>query len=239
VRFFFGVAGMMACQGSILKWAANHRRHHANPDAPGDPHSPVVDGHGKPMGFFRGMHHAHLGFLFDDTMSDFSVYAKDLLRDPLVMFFHRTRWFWYMMSFFGFPALWGYLLGGPEHVVGTILVGGTLRVFLVLNNSGAIASFGHTYGSRRFDLPGDRSRNNVLLALVSFGEGWHNNHHRFPRNAYAGLAWYEIDLNGTLISLLEKLGLVRNVMRVPRSVIYEAQPAANPSKSGGKLSEAN
>ncbi|MDB5643505.1 MAG: hypothetical protein JWN07_2822 [Hyphomicrobiales bacterium] len=212
LRFALGAAGMMACQGSIVKWVANHRRHHTHVDAPGDPHSPTLDGHGQPLSFLRGMVHAHLGWLFDDTISDFEVYARDLLDDPLVMFFHRTRWVWFCASFFVLPGLFGYLLGGVEHAIGTILIGGILRTFLVLNAIASLASIGHTYGARRFELAHDHSRNNALLALLTFGEGWHNNHHRHPRAAHVGLAWYEVDVNGALIHALARMGLVWNVV---------------------------
>lgn len=219
LRIFLAIAGLMACQGSIVKWVANHRRHHMHSDAPGDPHSPVVDGHGRPMSFLRGMLHAHLGFLFDDTMTDFQVYAADLLADPMVMFFHRTRWAWYCFSFFVLPGLYGLALGGVEHVVGTILVGGILRTFLVLNAIASVGSIGHTFGRVRFPTEHDRSRNNALLALLTFGEGWHNNHHRHPKAARVGLAWYELDVNGAVIHLLARMGLVWNV--VPHVALRE------------------
>jgi stearoyl-CoA desaturase (delta-9 desaturase) len=211
-RVLLAMAGMMACQGSIVKWVANHRRHHMHSDAPGDPHSPTVDGHGRDLSFARGMLHAHLGFLFDDTMTDFKVFAADLLADPMVMFFHRTRWFWYCASFFFIPALFALAFGGVEHVVGTILVGGILRTFFVLNAIASVGSIGHTFGRVRFAMPHDNSRNNGLLALLTFGEGWHNNHHRHPRAAHVGLAWYEVDVNGAFIHLLARLGLAWSVV---------------------------
>jgi stearoyl-CoA desaturase (delta-9 desaturase) len=153
-----------------------------------------------------------MGWLFDDTMSDFDVYAKDLLQDRMVMFFHRTRWFWYCASFFILPGLYGFALGGVEHAIGTILIGGVLKTFLVLNAIAAIASIGHTFGSVRFKMPNDRSRNNAMLALLTFGEGWHNNHHRHPRAAHIGLAWYEVDVNGAIIHALERAGLAWDVV---------------------------
>jgi stearoyl-CoA desaturase (delta-9 desaturase) len=212
LRACLAAAGMLGCQGSIVKWVANHRRHHMHSDAPGDPHSPQVDGHGKPMPFLRGMAHAHMGWLFDDTMSDFEVYARDLLDDPMVMFFHRTRWFWYCASFFILPGLYGFTLGGVEHAVGTILIGGILKTFLILNAIASIASIGHTFGSKRFAIADDGSRNNAVLALLTFGEGWHNNHHRHPRAAHIGLAWYEVDVNGAIIHALARMGLAWNVV---------------------------
>lgn len=212
LRAVLAALGMMGCQGSIVKWVANHRRHHMHSDAPGDPHSPVVDGHGAPLPFWRGLAHAHLGWLFDDTASDYEFHARDMLADPMVMFFHRTRWFWYCASFFLLPGLYGFALGGEEHALGTILIGGILRTFVVLNAIAAIGSFGHTYGAVRFDMPHDRSRNNAFLALLTFGEGWHNNHHRHPRAAHIGLAWHEIDINGAVIHALARMGLAWNVV---------------------------
>ncbi|MBY0613023.1 MAG: fatty acid desaturase, partial [Beijerinckiaceae bacterium] len=186
-------------------------------DEPGDPHSPHVDDKGRKIGGIRGFLHSHNGWLFDDTMTDNSHYAKDMLADPFVMFITRTRWFWYALSLVVLPGLFGYALGGVHHMIGCILIAGFFRTYFVIMCSVSVGSFGHWFGSQRFKDVGDESRNNWILAAITFGEGWHNNHHRYPRNAYAGLAWYEIDLNGIFISALEKLGLVWKVVRTPGS----------------------
>jgi stearoyl-CoA desaturase (delta-9 desaturase) len=213
VKYFLCAIGQLACQGSLLKWVGNHRRHHLYADQVGDPHSPYVDGHG--FAFTRkvkGWMHANNGFLFDDTMTDNTVYAKDMLADPIVMMFTRTRWFWYFLSMVGIPAAWGYAFGGVHAMLGTILFAGFFRTYLVVMMTGAVGSVCHRVGYRRFGETKDQSTNQLAMTLLTFGEGLHNNHHRFPRDAYISHAWYEFDLNGLIIRGLEKLGLVYDVI---------------------------
>lgn len=217
VKFFLCAIGQMACQGSLLKWVANHRRHHLYADHIGDPHSPYVDGRGFAItNRLKSWLHAQNGWLFDDTMTDNDVYAGDMLADPMVMMFTRTRWFWYLLSMVGIPAAWGYAWGGMHAMWGTILFSGIFRAYVVVVSSVAIGSVCHRLGYRRFDETKDASTNQFLMAIVTFGEGLHNNHHRFPRDAYISHAWYEFDLNGLVILALEKLGLVYDVMHVSR-----------------------
>ncbi|MDZ7587830.1 MAG: acyl-CoA desaturase [Parasphingorhabdus sp.] len=217
MRYAIAIMAQLACQASVLKWSADHRRHHAFADKVGDIHSPYVDGRGRPMGKWRGLAIAHLGWLFDDTTSDLNVFGKGLIDDPAVMFAHRTRWLWVVVSLIGIPTTWALLFGGPEHIIGTILIGGFFRTFFFLNLVMGVDSVGHMYGSKRFE-NGDEGRNNWWLALLTFGDGWHNNHHRHPRSAYAGMMWWEIDVNGYIISAWEKMGLVWNVQRAPKYV---------------------
>jgi stearoyl-CoA desaturase (delta-9 desaturase) len=213
MKFFLCAVGQMACQGSLLKWVGNHRRHHLYADHVGDPHSPYVDGKGFAFATrIRGWLHATNGFLFDDTMTDNSVYAKDMLADPMVMWFTRTRWFWYVVSMVAIPAVWGYAFGGLHAMWGTILVAGFLRAYAVVMAIATLGSVCHRFGYRRFDDTKDASTNQFVMTLVTFGEGLHNNHHRFPRDAYLSHAWYEFDLNGLIILGLEKLGLVYDVV---------------------------
>mgnify|MGYP006193095067 CR=1 FL=1 len=115
------------------------------------------------------------------------------------------------------PALWGWAFGGPGAILGTIFVGGFLRIQLVLHAIASVNSFGHRYGSERFS-GNHAAKNNWFIALLTLGEGWHNNHHEHPRAAEAGFVWYEIDFTGYLIRLLEKMGLVWNVRHAPRYV---------------------
>ncbi|MPZ58234.1 MAG: acyl-CoA desaturase [Rhizobiales bacterium] len=213
VKFFFCAIGQMACQGSLLKWVGNHRRHHLYADHVGDPHSPYVDGKGVAItGKLKRWLHAQSRWVFDDTMTDNSVYAKDMLSDPMVMFFTRTRWFWYFLSMVGIPAAWGYAFGGVHAMWGTVLFAGFFRAYLVVMTSVAVGSVCHQLGYRRFDETKDESTNQLVMTIVTFGEGLHNNHHRFPRDAYISHAWYEFDLNGLIIRGLEKLGLVYDVV---------------------------
>jgi stearoyl-CoA desaturase (delta-9 desaturase) len=207
----------MAMQGSIINWVSDHRRHHAHTDQFGDVHSPHLDGHGAPLTGWRGLFHAQLGWLFDDTYSDPQIFAKDIVDDPVVQYFSRTRLSWYFISIVVLPGLYGYLLGGTEHILGGILIGGMLRAILFSQAVLALNSIGHTYGAVRFTEVAGTSRNNFWLSIALLGEGWHNNHHRFPRNAYSGLAWYEFDPLGRMISVGERLGFFWDVVRIGRA----------------------
>ena len=215
MRFVLAWLATMSMQGSIVEWVGDHRRHHLRTDDCGDPHSPTIDDHCHAIRGWRGLLHAQLGWLFTDTSTDHKVFAHDLLADRVVVLFSDTRLFWYFVSIVVLPGLYGYAFGGTEHAIGAILIGGMLRAAIFSQSVLALNSIGHSFGAVRF-YDGDSSRNNALLAVFTLGEGWHNNHHRFPRNAYAGLAWYEVDVLGATISLMEKLGLAWNVVRIAR-----------------------
>ncbi len=124
MRLAIGIMAQMACQASVLKWAADHRRHHAFSDHVGDVHSPYIDGHGNKMSKWKGLGIAHFGWLFDNTTSDMNVYGKGLIDDPQVLWCHKHRWSIALFSSIIFPALWALAFGGPEHIIGTILIGG-------------------------------------------------------------------------------------------------------------------
>ena len=220
MRLAMGIMAQMACQASVLKWAADHRRHHAFSDDVGDVHSPYVDGHGKKMGKLKGLGIAHFGWLFDNTTSDMRVYGKGLIDDPQVLWCHKHRWSIAIFSSIILPALWALAFGGPEYIIGTILIGGFFRNFFFLNFVMGVNSIGHVFGSQRFKTK-DGSRNNWFMAWMTFGDGWHNNHHQHPRAASSQVAWWEFDLNGQIIYLGEKMGLVWNVQRAPAYIRNE------------------
>jgi stearoyl-CoA desaturase (delta-9 desaturase) len=231
MRYVLGAMATMACQGSILKWAADHRRHHSHTDECGDLHSPHVDGHCHDTDTLAGMFHSHIGWAFDDTTTDTAIYGKGLIGDPVVEFFGRTRWFWYAASVAIFPGLYGYLLGGFDGMVGSILFGGFVRTFVLLNAVLAVNSIGHKWGSERYGQD-NHSKNNFWLALLTFGDGFHNNHHHFPRAAMAGHRWWEIDVNGWIIHGMGKIGLAWNVVSVPESMRHpERFPVSQDNKA--------
>jgi stearoyl-CoA desaturase (Delta-9 desaturase) len=215
MRTFFCAIAQMAVQGPIVKWVANHRRHHLHADDVGDPHSPHYDSHGNKFpSLGKGLLHAQSRWVIDDTVSDNEFYARDILDDPIAMFFVRTRWFWYAMSTILIPGTIGYAFGGLSDMIGCVLFAGFLRAVLLQSISLAVGSICHNFGYRRFDGLPDRSTNELVMSLITFGEGLHNNHHRFPRDAYLSHAWYEFDLNGILILALGKLGLVHDIVDV-------------------------
>lgn len=227
MRIFFCAIAQMAVQGSLLKWVGNHRRHHLYADDVGDPHSPHCDGRGyRYASVVKGMLHAHGSWAFDDTVTDNELYAKDILADPIAMFFVRTRWFWYGLSAVFIPGAIGYWFGGLYAMVGCVLFSGLLRAYVLILVSSLTGSVCHNYGYRRYKDLDDASRNELVTTILTFGEGLHNNHHRFPRDAYISHAWYEFDLNGLIILGLGKLGLVHDIMHVSRRHSTEADPEA-------------
>lgn len=216
--------GQMASMGSIINWVADHRRHHAFANVKGDPYGPKIDGYGRPQSGFKSWAMSHLGWLHDNTYSDWNIYAKGVADDPLLLFLHRTRYFWAAFSMILLPAAWALVFGGPEHVIGTILIGGCLRCFLFSNSVAANNSLAHKFGYRHFN---ERSgaTNNWFCAIISLGDGWHNAHHAAPRMASNKVKWWEFDFNGSTIHAMEKLGLAWDVRRRAKSDARELAPA--------------
>ena len=116
MRTILAAIATMAVQGSVLKWVSNHRRHHLHSDKPGDVHSPYYDGDGnRHVSFAKGMMHAQGGWVWDQATTDAEYYAKDILADPIAMFFTRTRWYWYALSAVIIPGAIGYALRRRAH----------------------------------------------------------------------------------------------------------------------------
>jgi stearoyl-CoA desaturase (Delta-9 desaturase) len=227
MRTFFCAIAQMAVQGSLAKWVGNHRRHHLYADDVGDPHSPHYDGRGRRFPTtLKGMVHAHGRWLFDEATTDNEFYAKDILADPIAMFFVRTRWVWYAMSAVVIPGAIGYAFDGIHGMLGCVLFSGLLRAYLLIFVSQLTGSVCHKYGYRRFDKLNDASTNEIVTTILTFGEGLHNNHHRFPRDAYISHAWYEFDLNGLIILGLGKLGLVHDIVHVSERHLTDAASEA-------------
>jgi stearoyl-CoA desaturase (delta-9 desaturase) len=218
VKTVFGVLGSMAVEGSILHWVATHRRHHQHSDRPDDPHSPhnhgVSAGGGRSIwARIRGFLHAHMGWFFQPDAAGLEKYVPDLAADPVTRRVSKLFVVWVVLGFV-IPA--GIALAITGTWMGALLGliwGGLVRVFLVHHITWSINSVCHLWGSRPFDSH-DHSRNNAILGVLAFGEGWHNNHHAFPTSARHGLRWWEFDMNYMVIRGLELVGLARAV-RVP------------------------
>jgi len=193
VKFIFLAFGSMAVEGPALEWAATHIKHHAHSDREGDPHSPV-----------EGFWHAHMGWMFKTRDADPNVYCRNLVRDPMVVFMSSTFFLWVILSL-AIP----FAIGGWTG----LLWGGLVRIFFTHHITWSVNSVCHTFGKREFETR-DRSRNEWVVGLLGFGEGWHNNHHAFPRSAFHGLHRWQFDLSGYVIWTLERVGLVRDVYRV-------------------------
>jgi len=195
VEYFLAVCGTLALEGGPIAWVATHRVHHQFSDLEGDPHTPR-----------DGRWWAHILWMLvgDPSNADTPVcqrYAPDLMKDRFYV--RLNRFHWVPLTVVGLLLLaWG---GLPF-----VLWGIFFRVTVGQHVTWMVNSITHIWGSRRFATRDD-SRNNWFVALLSFGEGWHNNHHAYPVSARHGLAWYELDITYWTIRLCEKLGLARSV----------------------------
>jgi stearoyl-CoA desaturase (Delta-9 desaturase) len=215
MAYVIGSLAQMSAMGSALKWSADHHRHHSNTDRPGDVHSPFFDEHGTALTGWRSFFHSHVGWLLDDSYTDLTKASKAVTTDPVQLYCHRTRWFWYAFSLVIAPALWGLAFAGDwKSVVGCVLIGGALRNAGTHHAIMALNSLCHTTGYQNFKGP-QNAQNNWFVAIVTLGEGWHNNHHHHASAAYTGIRWYEFDLMGAIILGMERVGLVWDVKRCP------------------------
>jgi stearoyl-CoA desaturase (delta-9 desaturase) len=234
-RAIIAAFGSMAIQGSVITWVADHRKHHAFTDHDGDPHSPHLAGPGF-WGAVKGLWHAHVGWLFESVgTAERERFAPDLVRDRLMRVMDKLFFLWASLGL-AIPFALGWIVGGDLGTALTALLwGGLVRVFLLHHVTWSINSVCHFFGRRRFDVE-DQSRNVFWLAPLSMGEAWHHNHHAFPTSAFHGLRFWErmTDPTGLVIALLEKLGIVWNVVRVsPERQRAKALPgSAQLSKSG-------
>jgi len=214
LRGTFAALGSLAIEGPVTAWVADHRRHHAFSDQEGDPHSPHVDHGGGVRGTLKGLFHAHVGWLFIHThRGSKERYAPDLLADPVIRFVNRTFLLWVLVGLV-VPFGIGFALGGSLTAgLTAMLWGGAVRIFVLHHVTFSINSLCHVFGRRSFATD-DESRNLAWLALPSFGEAWHNNHHAFPTSAVHGLGRWQVDISALVIRGLEKAGLVWNVVRI-------------------------
>jgi stearoyl-CoA desaturase (Delta-9 desaturase) len=186
------ICGCMAVEGDPISWASTHIQHHAHSDGEHDPHSPL-----------DGLWHAHLGWLFSHE-NNANVYGTWLKKDRDALWVSKTWIIWVAVGLLIPLAIAGW---------SGLIWGGLVRIFLTHHFTWSVNSICHTFGRRDFQTR-DASRNNFIVGLLAFGEGWHNNHHAFPRSAFHGLRWWQIDLSAYLIRGLERLGLAWNVVRV-------------------------
>src|SRR5918995_1118532 len=214
-RYVFAILGSLSVQGPVIDWVADHRKHHAHADEEGDPHSPHV-GHGAGVrGALRGLWHAHVGWLWQTNGQARAYrYARELVEDRGMRRINRA-FPQLVLASLTLPALMGLALTGTMHGALTgLLWGGFARVLVQHHVTWSVNSICHFFGRRRFSVE-DQSTNVFWLALPSFGESWHHNHHAFPRSAAHGLKWWEIDLSALVIRLMRRLGLAWDVVLIP------------------------
>jgi len=198
-QFLLAVFAMSSAQRGVLWWATHHRHHHKHSDEPEDVHSPRQ----------RGFWWSHVLWLLGSRHSatDFER-VKDFAKYPELRWLNRHDLL--------IAVAWGFVLYGLGGTT-ALFYGHFLSLVLVWHVTFCINSLAHVWGSRRYQT-GDDSRNNPVLAVLAFGEGWHNNHHHYQRSARQGFYWWEIDLTYYVLKLLEKLHVVSDVQGVPRHV---------------------
>lgn len=203
VEYFLAICGTLALEGGPIAWVATHRIHHQHSDHTGDPHTPQ-----------EGTWWAHMGWIItgralNAETSALAHYAPDLAKDRFHVWLSKFHWIPLSVLAVGLLLI-GSAIGGIHAGVGLVLWAIFLRVVLGLHATWLVNSATHIHGARRFETK-DESRNSWWVALLTGGEGWHNNHHANPVSARHGLAWYELDPNYYGIWLLKKLGLARHV----------------------------
>jgi fatty-acid desaturase len=195
LEYFFAVCGALTLEGGPIFWVATHRLHHQNSDQAGDPHSPR-----------DGAFWSHMGWIiFGETNHNntkmMSRYAPDLAKHRFYIWLNNWHW----VPIVALTVLL-YIVGG----VPMVLWANCLRIVAGLHATWLVNSATHMWGGRRFATRDD-SRNNWWVALISFGEGWHNNHHAHPTSARHGLAWYEFDPSWLLIKVLKVFGVAKSI----------------------------
>jgi stearoyl-CoA desaturase (delta-9 desaturase) len=214
--------GLGCLEDSPATWVSVHRFHHGQPDTDRDPHSPLVAFLWSHVGWLivPNTHLRNTAFL--------QKYARDVLEDPFYMRLEKNRWMqiWvYLLQALAYVAV-GYAIGGTHLALSLLVWGVFVRTVVVWHLSWFVNSLTHLFGYRNYETP-ENSRNNALVAVLTSGEGWHNNHHADPRSASNQHRWWEIDLTYYTILLFERLGLATDVVRPRR----RDEPAASPNEA--------
>jgi stearoyl-CoA desaturase (delta-9 desaturase) len=234
LRRAFAIAGSMAAQGPLVFWVATHRRHHAYCDRPGDPHSPYVAEDTSVS--WRGLLHAHVGWLFSPGTTDWRRYAHDLVEDRALLTINQG-YLRYALGGVVAPAVLGGLLSRTWYGAWTGLVwGGLLRILVIHHTTWIVNSLGHVAGSRPFASRG-RATNNAWLALPSLGGAWHDTHHAFPSLAKNNVFWWQLDPCGWFLTALEWMQLAWDAhvpdQRMRNLARFGAHPRLERSASRG------
>ena len=211
VRFLFALGGAFALQNDVLNWASDHRRHHQHVD----------NNDNDPYSAGRGFWFSHIGWIlrhYDSAKNDFSN-VKDLQRDPIVMWQHRNYLALVLIMNIGLPAFIGFLHGD---IIAGLLLGGLLRLVLSQHATYFINSLAHMWGTRPYS-DNSSARDNTLLALITYGEGYHNYHHTFQWDYRNGIRWWHFDPTKWLIRSLERAGLASGLKRCAPDKIERAK----------------
>jgi stearoyl-CoA desaturase (delta-9 desaturase) len=211
LKWFLAVMGGMALQNSIIVWSARHRIHHRDVD----------DNDKDPYSIGRGFWFAHIGWMLRDYPSgevDYSV-VRDLQRDPVAAWQHKWYWTLVWTTNAGVPLLLGWLTGD---VLGVFLLAGVLRLVISHHVTFFINSLAHMWGRQPYT-DENSARDHHLIALLTYGEGYHNYHHMFQSDYRCGIRWWQLDINKWFISVCAWLGLAKNRRRAPKFKVLRAQ----------------
>jgi len=214
LEYFLTTCATLALEGGPIFWVATHRVHHQLTDKEGDPHSPRDGKWWSHMGWII------LGKTLHQNTKELSPYVPDLRKDA----FHNwiSKWHWVPITVLGLVIL---AVGGWKMVLWGIF----LRTTIGLHCTWLVNSATHIWGSQRF-VTDDDSTNSFIIAMLTFGEGWHNNHHAHPQSAKHGLAWYELDFNWMQIWALDKIGVIHDI-KLPR---LDKRPVAIPATAAAE-----
>jgi stearoyl-CoA desaturase (delta-9 desaturase) len=209
LKVTLAIAGTMGLEGSVISWVSQHRRHHSYTDRPGDPHSPVPLTPGA-AGQLRGLWHAHAGWLFVRNEVNSARWSRDLEQDPDIAWVSRTVLVWTVLSLALPTAIGLFVTGTLRGALLAGLWGGIVRIAVLHHVTWGTNSICHTFGAQPFGST-DRSTNFSPLALLNFGDAWHNSHHAFPRSARHGVDPGQIDIAAECIRVFEHLGWAKEV----------------------------
>lgn len=209
LRIALAIMGSMAVEGPLVRWVADHRKHHKFSDHEGDPHSPWRFGETLPA-LMKGLWWAHIGWLFDEEQTDQQKYAPDLIKDPAIRRISRDFIYWTMFSLALPPLVGGLVTMSWWGAFTAFFWGSLVRVALLHHVTWSINSICHAVGKRPFKSR-DRSGNVWWLAVLSCGESWHNLHHADPTSARHGVLRGQVDSSARLIRWFEQLGWASDV----------------------------
>jgi stearoyl-CoA desaturase (delta-9 desaturase) len=209
LRIAVAIAGSMAIEGPVIRWVADHRRHHAYADREGDPHSPWRYGE-TTNALVKGMCYAHIGWMFDEMHTNREKYTPDLMRDRDIRIVDALFPLWLLLSMLLPPLIAGLIHMSWTSALSAFFWASLVRIFLLHHVTWSINSICHTIGEKPFAAR-DKSTNFWPLAILSFGESWHNMHHADPTAARHGVLKGQLDTSARIIWIFEKLGWVTNV----------------------------
>jgi stearoyl-CoA desaturase (delta-9 desaturase) len=209
MRVFLAIAGSMAVEGPIIRWVADHRRHHAYSDREGDPHSPWRYGESL-AGLTKGFWHAHLGWMFEEEQTNQERFAPDLIADPDIARVSRSFGLLTGVSLLLPPLIGGLVTWSWLGALTAFFWGSLVRVFILHHTTWSVNSICHIVGKRPFSSR-DKSANFWPMALLAMGENWHNLHHAEPTSARHGVLRGQIDTSARIIWLFEKCGWIYDV----------------------------